>query len=54
MGTYGLSAEDIQCIFEQLSFESHCEGDFTEKAFIDGARLYLESLREMGMDCPKE
>jgi len=54
MGTYGLTAKDIQTIFEQLEFESHCEGDFSEENFIEGARLYLESLREIGMDCPRE
>lgn len=53
MGTFGLSADDIADIFEMLNFESHCEGDFSEKQFIDGARKYLEYLRSIGADIPK-
>lgn len=54
MGTYNLSKEEIQEVFEKLEFESHCEGDFSEKDFLEGAKLYLKELREEGAYIPKK
>jgi hypothetical protein len=48
MGTYQLSSEEIADIFEDLDFESHCEGDFYEEDFILGAMRYLNNLRGKG------
>ena len=53
MGTYGLNGEEIADIFEKLEFEMNCEGDFSEKDFIAGAREYLKRLREEGAFIPK-
>jgi len=48
MGTYNLDEMDIAEIFEKLEFESNCEGDFYEETFIEGAKIYLDRLREEG------
>ena len=48
MGTYGLDEEEIADIFEELEFESSCEGDFYEETFILGAMIYLGRLRKRG------
>ncbi len=52
MGAYNLSGEEIADIFEKLEFESHCEGDFSAETFLEGAKLYLESLKKQGMSLP--
>ena len=54
MGTYNLDKKEIADIFESLEFESHCEGDFTEKQFIEGAKLYIKDLRKQGAFIPKD
>lgn len=54
MGTYNLSPIEISDVFEKLQFESHCEGDFTERTFIRGARDYLNKLRRAGAEIPIE
>lgn len=48
MGTYGISAQEICDKLEQIEFESKLEGDFTEKAFVEGAKKYIKLLRSMG------
>ena len=48
MGTYGLNEEEIADVFEELEFESNCEGDFYEETFILGAILYLKRLKKQG------
>jgi len=48
MGTYGLNESEIADIFEELKFESHCEGDFYEETFILGTIEYLRRLRKKG------
>lgn len=53
MGTYNLSASEIADVFESLEFESHCEGDFTEIDFIEGAKQYLKLLRKQGAYIPR-
>lgn len=53
IGTYNLSEEEIADIFEDLEFESHCEGDFSEEIFINGAKEYLKRLRKQGAHIPK-
>lgn len=50
MGTYGLNSQEIADVFEQLKFESHCEGDFSETDFIEGAKKYIKHLRKRGAD----
>lgn len=52
MGTYGLDAQEIADVFEQVEFESHCEGDFDEETFIDGAKEYIDRLNERGAGIP--
>jgi predicted cupin superfamily sugar epimerase len=48
MGTYGLNAEEIADAMEKAEVESHCEGDFYEETFIEGAKIYVDRLRERG------
>jgi len=48
MGTYGLDKSEIADIFEELEFESHCEGDFYFETFILGAIEYLKRLKKQG------
>lgn len=48
MGTYGLNESEIADIFEELEFESHCEGDFDMETFILGAIEYLWRLKKHG------
>lgn len=53
MGTYNLNADEIADVFEKLEFESHLEGDFTERDFVVAAKLYVERLRLEGAEIPK-
>lgn len=53
MGVYILNEDEIADILEDLEFESHCEGDFSEQVFLDGAKLYLKRLRKKGAYIPK-
>ena len=48
MGTYGLDESEIADIFEELEFESRCEGDFYVETFILGAIEYLKRLKKKG------
>ena len=48
MGTYNLNESEIADIFEELEFESHCEGDFYEETFILAAIEYIRRLRKQG------
>ncbi len=48
MGGYGLDENEIADIFEDLEFESHCEGDFYEETFLLGAKIYIDRLRKKG------
>ena len=54
MGQYNLNAEEIADIFEELEFESHCEGDFSEKEFIEAAKIYIDRLNERNANIPKD
>jgi hypothetical protein len=54
MGTYNLNEEEIADIFENLEFDVHCEGDFTEEVFIKGAKEYMKRLRKQGASIPKK
>jgi hypothetical protein len=53
MGTYNLSSDEIEEVFEKLEFESYCEGDFSEKDFLLGAKKYLKELRKQGAHISK-
>lgn len=53
MGTYNLSPDEIADKLEQIEFESKLEGDFTEKDFVDGAKLYIKRLRLEGAHIEK-
>lgn len=53
MGTYSLSYDEIADAMEKAEVESHCEGDFSEKEFIKGAKEYIRRLREEGAWIPK-
>ena len=48
MGSYNLNAEEVADAMEQGDVEQHCEGDFYEETFIEGAKIYVERLRELG------
>ena len=48
MGTYQLDAEEVADAIEKAEVESHCEGDFYEETFIEGAKIYIERLRKLG------
>jgi len=52
MCSYGLNAEEIANAMEAVDVEGHCEGDFYEKTFLEGAKLYIKRLRERGADIP--
>lgn len=54
MGTYNLNAYEIADIFEELEFESHCEGDFYMETFILGSIEYLERLKKQGASIHSE
>jgi len=53
MGTYNLDYKEIASAMEECNVEAYCEGDFTEKTFIKGAKEYLTRLREEGASIPK-
>lgn len=46
MGTYGLNADEVADAMTDV--EQNCEGDFYEETFIEGAKIYLQRLREEG------
>ena len=46
MGTYNLNAEEIADAMEGI--EDKCEGGFYEETFVEGAKIYLQRLREAG------
>jgi hypothetical protein len=52
MGTYQLDEQEIADVFEDVEFESRCEGDFTEHTFIEGAKEYIRRLRAQGAYIP--
>jgi len=54
MGTYNLDENEIADIFEELEFESHCEGDFYFETFILGAIEYIKRLKKKGMSIYSE
>jgi hypothetical protein len=54
MGIYKLSVNELVDIFQELEFESKCEGDFTEKDLILAVKYYCRILRGKGGDIPKK
>ncbi len=53
MGTYSLNAEEVADAMEEAKVESFCEGDFTERIFLEGAKKYVKLLRKQGAYIPK-
>ena len=54
MGTYNLDDVEIADAMEKVELDNACEGDYTEKDFISGAKIYLNRLRKRGMYLPKK
>ncbi len=53
MGNYNLNKNEIADVFEEQGIESYCQGDFTERTFISGAKEFIKRLRKQGADIPK-
>lgn len=53
MGTFRLNAEDIADILEEFEENGKFDGDFSEKDFILGAKLFMKRLKKRGAYFPK-
>ena len=48
MGTYRLSPDKIEEVFEKLDFDQFLERDYSEKNFISASKKYINELRKQG------
>jgi hypothetical protein len=53
MGTYNLSKEEIADILESIEDEGRFGGDFSERDFLEGVKLFIKNLRKQGAYIPK-
>lgn len=54
MGTYNLSKTEICEILMTSEEYGNFEGDFSEKVFLEGVKLFFKELRKQGAYIPKK